>query len=109
MDITAKTKEHAPVTVKKDIPTDLAGLTKAFGEDAVASAAHRSFVISAQAFVRSHIDDDPKELQKKLDEWKPGVSTRGPRKSAFDKALEAASSMSQEEKKALLAKLTGKA
>ena len=108
MDVSAKTKEHPEVvTVSYDIPDSLADLTAKFGECVVASNAKGAIVISLQAFIRRHIDKPKDELNKLVAEWKPDTRTTGPKKSALEKATEALSGLSAEQRAELLKQLTG--
>ena len=80
-----------------------------FGEDAVNSRAGASIVIDLQGYMRNQLKADPpktaKEIQKLVNEWKPGTKKRG--KSTVEKAQEAVSKLSADERAALLAELKG--
>lgn len=108
MDVSAKTKEHPEVvSVSYDIPDTLADLTAKFGEGVVASNAKGAIIISLQAFIRRHIDKSQEELNKLVAEWKPDTRASGPKKTALEKATEALSSLSAEQRAELLKQLTG--
>ena len=107
MKVSAKTKaKPTPVSVEYNIPNDLTGLAKAFGEEVIATAAKGAIVISLQAFIRRHIEKGtaPAELQKEVTAWKPDVRTIT-KQSAFEKATSALDKLTPEERKSLLAKL----
>ncbi len=95
-----------------DIPESLDALRAKFGDEVVAHAAVNSVTIALQNFMRQNIDDAPDALQAKVSAWIPGVRARGPKKSAFEKASEALSSLNPDQVKELIAKmkaqLTGK-
>jgi len=108
--ITAKVTGGEPVTVNFNIPENLAGLVAAFGESVVYSKAVDSLTIDVQALVRRHLkgtDKVPpkahKEIQALVDAYKPGVGAV--RKSPVEKVGTLISSMSHEEKAALLKQL----
>jgi len=108
MDVSAKTKEHPEVvSVSYDIPDSLADMTAKFGEGVVASNAKGAIIISLQAFIRRHIDKPIDEIKKLVDDWKPDTRTSGPKKSALEKATEALSGLSAEQRAELLKQLTG--
>lgn len=110
MDVSAKTKEHPEVvSVSYDIPDNLADLTAKFGEGVVASNAKGAIIISLQAFIRRHIDKPQDEINKLVAEWKPDTRTTGPKKTALEKATEALSGLSAEQRAELLKQLTGQA
>lgn len=109
------------VEAEANIPATLAEKVKAFGEEIVNGAVEDSLVISVQALMRRMMvprkDKDgkitkaastPAEIQAAVAAWKPDVRTTV-RQSAFEKASAAIGSLSPEEKKALLASLTGNA
>jgi len=108
--ITAKVTGGTPVTVEFNMPADVAGLVTAFGEGVVYSKAVDSLTIDVQALVRRHLkgtDKVPpkshKEIQALVDAYKPGVGAV--RKSPVEKVGTLISSMSSEEKAALLKQL----
>jgi len=108
------------VDAEANIPATLAEKVKLFGEELVNGAAEDSFVISAQALMRRMMvpkkDKDgkitkpastPAEIQAAVAAWKPNLRTNV-RQTAFQKASSSIGALSDEEKKALLAQLTGK-
>lgn len=108
MDVSAKTKEHPEVvSVSYDIPDSLADLTAKFGEGVVASNAKGAIIISLQAFIRRHIDKPKEELDTLVAAWKPDTRASGPKKTALEKATEALSGLSAEQRAELLKQLTG--
>lgn len=112
MEVQAKVGKPGPtqkaIKVQYDIPEDLAGLQKRFGDAVVAAHAHGSIVISLQAMLRRHLEKGtkPEDLTKAVAAWKPDVRTAGPKQSAFEKVSSNLDKLSPEERKALLAKLT---
>jgi hypothetical protein len=106
VEISFKTKEHPEArTANVDIPETLEGLVAKYGEESVVANARGSFVISAQAYGRRHIEKDQAELQSLFDNWNPNERAPASKKSAFEKATSALSSLSAEEKAELLARL----
>lgn len=107
--VTTPGKIAAPITVQYNVPDDLKGLSAAFGDDVVAAAAKGAIVISLQAFLRRHIERGTShaDVHKAVAAWKPDVRTIT-KQSAMEKATSALDKLTPEEKKALLAKLTGK-
>lgn len=106
MDITFKTKEHPESrTVQLDVPETLQDLIAKFGEETVVDNARASIVISAQALGRRHIEKDQAELQSIFDSWNPSERSPAVKKTAFERATSAISSMSAEERQALLERL----
>lgn len=108
--ITAKagSEDDSPsVTIEFDLPESLKDKVEKFGEDAVNSRAGASIVIDLQGWMRSQLRADPpkskKKIQEAADEWKPGTKKRG--KSTVEKATEAISKLSADERAALLAEL----
>ncbi len=108
--ITAKagSAEDSPsVTIEYEVPESLKDKVAKFGEDAVNSRAGASIVIDLQGWMRSQLRADPpktkKEIQKAADDWKPGTKKRG--KSTVEKATEAVSKLSADERAALLKEL----
>jgi hypothetical protein len=109
MKVSAKTKDKpTPVSVEYEVPDTVAALTAAFGEDVVASAAKGAIVISLQAFMRRHIDkgSDEATIQNEVKGWKPDSRTII-KQSAFERASGAIEKLTPEERKALIAKLSG--
>ena len=98
-----KDKDAKSVTVEYDIPEDLKGLRERFGDKVVAAHVNASVTIALQSFLRGQLkaDKSPADIQKAVNEWKPGV--RAPGKSAVDKAKDALEKLSPEERSAVLA------
>ena len=106
-DITAKKKDSdKAVTVAYDMPDTLAGLLEKFGEDAVASAATDSFVISIQSVIRRNFDKSQEEIEAAVATWQPGVRQAGVKKTPLEKAKSALAGLSAEARAELLAALT---
>lgn len=109
MQVQAKTKEHpTAVSVEYTIPETCAELIKAFGEDVVGSAAKGAIVISLQAFMRRLIEKgkDQATIQGEVKAWRPDARTII-KQSAFERASGAIDKLTPEERKALIAKLSG--
>lgn len=106
LNITATTDKGAgpKATVKLDFPDTTRELITKYGEEAVYSRARASFVIDIQSMMRSAIKGEKKqnEIQKLVEEWKPGVKAKG--RSTAEKAEDLLSKLTDEEKAALLAK-----
>lgn len=109
-------------TVNVDIPATLEGMSKKFGVDVTTDIAKKAFVIAYQAFMRGkmvkkEVNEKTKKaeivgvglkgaaLQASVDGYKPSLRKAG--KSFLDKVRDKAKSMSDEEKRALLAELQG--
>lgn len=104
LEISAKTKaKPTPVKVSYDLPADLAGLTKSYGDAVTYAAAKGAIVISLQAFMRRHIEKGTNgaELQKAVTAWRPDVRTIVAQ-SAFEKVSTNLTKLSPEERKKLL-------
>jgi len=109
MKVSAKTKaKPTPVEVEVSLPNNLAEMQKAYGDELVYNAAKGAVVISLQAFMRRHIEkgSDQKTIQEAVKTWKPDTRTMV-KMSAFEKVTSNIDKLSPEERKALLAKLTG--
>lgn len=110
MKISAKTKKF-PTAISAEYPaldvTNTADLEKAFGAEVVFNAAKSAIVISAQAFMRRHIEKgaDAKKVQEELSKWKPDVRSVV-KMTAFEKVTSNIGKLTPEERKALLAELT---
>lgn len=104
--ISAKKKDSDKVvTVNYDLPEDLDGLVAKFGAEAVAGAATDAFVISIQSVIRRHFDKSQEEIQDIVSAWMPGQRSAAVKKSPLEKAKDALSKMTAEERAALLAEL----
>ncbi len=106
MKISAKTKEHPQeVSVEFAAPTNLAGVVQAYGEEAVFKAVTARITFDVQGIVRRNIDKPHAEIVKLVKEYKLSSKTRKPRKSVQEKALDLLSSLSPEQRKAILSQL----
>ena len=106
MEIQFKTKDQPEARkFEYDMPTDLAGLTAKFGEDAVAKAAQGAFVISLQALARRHIEKTDEEIQTLAQGWNPNERAAAVKQSPLERATSALGKLSPEEKAELLKKL----
>lgn len=122
MKITATINKGQPnartVEAEADIPQDLDGLVEKFGKDVVASNAIDSIVISVQALMRrgmsevtnkdgkvtrAALSDD--EIKANVASWKPEARGAAVRMTAFERAKAAVSTMTAEQKAALLEQL----
>lgn len=95
------------VQVEYDLPETLEGLSEKFGAEAVASAATDSFTIAIQALIRRHFDKSQEEIEAAVAAWLPGVRQAGVKKTPLEKAQAALRAMSDEDRQALLAQLSG--
>lgn len=103
-------------TVNVNLPTTLEGYNKAYGADFILDLVKKAIVIQIQSFMRGKMVKKEEgtitgvglkgaALQAAVDGYKPTLRKAG--KSFFDKAREKAKSMSDEEKRQLIAELTG--
>ena len=83
-------------------------LVNNFGEYVVFNAANSAIVISLQSLVRRLLDKGTvqADIQKAVSAWKPDVRSMV-KMSAFEKAQSTIKTLSPEERKKLLAELTG--
>lgn len=122
MDIKVSTKndkgEKVETTLTYDMPETLAELVNKFGEAAVADGAKSSFVIGFQNTARRLLvpatDKSGKvirealtgaALQAEVADWMPDTKSSGPRLSKLDRATQAVNAMTDDERRALLAKV----
>ena len=117
--VSAKLKDSdRVVTVQYDFGTNLEAATKLFGQDVVFSRFLSAAVIDLQSLIRSHMKTrinkkgevigEPKsdeEIAALVASWKPGVK-QVVRKSAVEKAKDALSQMSAEQKAEFLKQLS---
>lgn len=110
--ISAKSKDqpHA-ITCNYHLGTNLATMVERFGEDVVFNKAKQSIIIDAQSMIRragspnkDGVVKSHGEIQTMLDAWKPDNRVVV-KQSAAEKATNAITSMSAEERKELLKKL----
>lgn len=107
MEVNARTKEKpTPVKVVYNIPDNLEGFRKAFGDEVTYAAAKGAVVISLQAFMRRHIEKGAAQpaIQAEVAKWKPDVRSVV-KQSAFEKVSSNIGKLSPEERKKLLAEL----
>ena len=107
MEVQARTAKHpTPVKVNYNIPADLDGKRKLFGDEVVNAAAGGAIVISLQAFMRRHIEKGTAQpaIQQAVGAWKPDVRSIV-KQTAFEKVSSNISKLTPEERKKLLAEL----
>lgn len=106
--VSAKRKEDtAAVSANYDFGDNLAESTAKFGEDVIYAKFKQSAVIDLQSVMRRWLAGDPAkrgELQAVVSAWSPDNKVVV-RKSTAEKAQDAISSMSPEERKELIKKL----
>lgn len=105
----AGTEEDSPsATVSYDFGDDLDSAAERFGPDVIFSRFVAAATVDLQALIRRSLKGEnpksPKEIQKLVNDWRPGVSTRV-KKSPQQKAQEAVDALSDDEKAALLESL----
>ena len=115
---------EATVTLKAKNPDNLAEAVKIWGDEVVFNQLMAQIQVGRQSLVRNRINatlhpieegvkpgkiDDAWKVkaQTDLDAWKPG--TRAPAVSKIEKATKLLDTLSEEDKKALIAKLSKKA
>ena len=100
-------QDGTPVEVEYPLldATTTEGLNKAFTESIVVAHARSSITVALQSAIRGLIKAGKKgaEIQKAVDEWKPGMRTPG--KSKLEKASELLGTLTPEERKNLLKQL----
>lgn len=108
-DAAGKTVPDRKVTFDYNVPDKLEDQVKLFGGDVVAAASQDSIVISLQAYARALLKKGKPdgEILAAVKQWKPNVRNVI-KQTAFEKATSAITSLSPEEKAALLKQLTGK-
>ena len=101
----AAPKAKRELTIEINIPKDLPGMVKLFGEEKVASAAFDAFVISCQGFYRSRLAKSGEDRMSDADirkaVWSPGNRTIDPVKR-MAKLAEAVSKLTPEQRTELL-------
>lgn len=104
-----KTLPGKNISVEYNVPGDLEGLRKSFGDEVVNAAAKGAIVISLQAYLRRLLDKGKSnaEIQAEAIKWKPDTRTVV-KQSAFEKAAGALDKLSPEERAKLLAALQAK-
>lgn len=95
-------------TAQFEMPADLAGMTKAWGDGVVYAAAKNAVTISVQATMRRLMDagKTAAEIQQAVKEFKPDVRNVV-KQTAFEKASGALKSLTAEERAKLLKDLQG--
>jgi hypothetical protein len=90
------------IEIEYDLPEKLSELASRYGEDIVANHARGSLIVTLQALIRNRLDKNQPtaEIQKAVNEWKPGI--RVPGKSANEKVLELLGKMTPEQRAAAL-------
>lgn len=91
------------VSVQYDIPTSVAGLVDKYGEEQVVSIFTRGITLAVQALVRQKVAAGAAadSLQAAVDSWVPGVRGPATKKTPFERAQSALSTLSMEELEAL--------
>ena len=114
MKIQFKTKENPEVrTVEYNFGEDAEGnvsldaLVAKFGAESVAASALGAYIISIQALGRRFIEKPDAELQEIDNGWNPNERASVAKLTPMEKIQRALGSLSQEDRDALLAKLTG--
>ena len=112
MEVSAKLgKDDEPVTVNYALldAKTLKECAANFGEEITVAHCKSSITVALQSFVRGLVKQGKSkaDIQKAVNEWKP--STRTPGKSRMEKAEDLVTKLSEDERKALLRKLQGKA
>jgi hypothetical protein len=89
MEITARVmsgdKVARTINVDLDIPSNVAGLVKKFGETVIVQHVIASLTIAAQSYMRSLANPKRKpilndtQVRNAMRDWKPGMSNRKPR------------------------------
>jgi len=101
-------KTSKEITVQWDTPTDLDGLVKKYGPLVVANNCLSTMKVSLQSIIRGALGSDPqpspKEIQEKVNKWKPGIRVRG--KTPQEKFQETFAKMNPEQKKEMLRRLS---
>ena len=104
--VTTPATKGGEVSAQFTLPTDLAGLQKAYSDAVVYAHAKGSIIISLQALMRRMIElgKSAAEIQTAVTAWKPDVRT-AVKQSAFEKATGAIKGLSAEERAKLLKEL----
>jgi len=105
-DVVVPAFKGGETVAKYDLPTDLPGMIKAYGEPVVFAHAKGSIIISLQAAMRRLIEagKSAADIQTAVTAFKPDVRT-AVKQSAMEKATGAIKSLSADERKKLLAEL----
>lgn len=80
MQVKAKHGENgAEIEVDYDFGANLEEMSELFGEDVVYEKARSAMVVNLQSLIRERAKagDNPKEIQAKCAEWRPGLKKRG--------------------------------
>lgn len=94
------------VVAQYNFPASLRESITAYGEAVVWDSALRGFTIDVQNVIRRNATKTPEELQKIVSAWKPGTKLPRVKKTAMEKATGLIASLSPEEIKALLARMS---
>lgn len=105
-DAAGKTVPDRKVEIEYNVPDKLDDQVKAFGSDVVAAAAQDSIVISLQAYMRALLKKGKPDTEVKAEagKWRPNVRNVI-KQTAFEKATSAITSLTPEERAALLKQL----
>ena len=105
--VTSRATPGVSLVLNADVPETLQGMVDKYGEDAVYHMAESSATIALQNIGRKFIGEENahEKAQAAVNDWQPGTRTRGPRKSALERATESLSGLSAEQLRELLAKV----
>lgn len=102
--VAAKITDGPACQVAFDIDSTIEEAVKRYGEDVVYSRYRASLVIDLQSFLRGCMKQDPpmvdNEIQIKVDEWAPGVKSRG--RPPAERVKELFGKLSEEDRMSLL-------
>ena len=104
-EISASLTGHGSATVTVEFPETVEEAISVWGEEVVYSLLRQEAAKRLQSSIRVQLaqDKDPAAIQEALASWKPGVGR--PKASKVEKALKLTSGMTDEELRALLAKI----
>ena len=106
MKISVKTKKHTtPVVVEHSLPSSVAQAVEQFGEGAVLKAVCDRITNDVAGIVRRHIEKAPADIMKFVRAYKLSEKSRQPRKTPQEKAAALLSTLTPEQRKAVLASL----
>lgn len=105
-EVSAKHGESDKVKINFDFGENLEDMAKKFGDEVAFSYARSAMTVAVQDVIRSGIkaEKTPAQIQREADNWKPGVKKRG--KSKAEKLAESFAQLSDDDKKAMLARLS---
>lgn len=101
-------EDNEAVTVEYDFGDNLQDAAEKYGEDVVFQRFRSAATVDLQSLIRRGIKagKDAATIQQEASEWAPGVR-KTTKKSAEERIKEQFSKLSQEEREALMAELTG--